>query len=100
MYKHHIYTQHASKHPIYTIYALYAPYIHHYMVYRYRERIHRERVLPILHRYVDVEAALECSAGKNLGVRQVFYFAQKAVVYVVRFEGDGEREGGRAVVNG
>ena len=40
--------------------------------------------MPILEKYPEVEACLECSAAALLNIRQVFYFAQKAVIYPLK----------------
>jgi GTPase SAR1 family protein len=44
----------------------------------------QNKVMPILEKYPEVEACLECSAAALLNIRQVFYFAQKAVIYPLK----------------
>eukprot|EP00949_MAST-11_sp_MAST-11-sp1_P005181 g5181.t1 len=43
-----------------------------------------KKVIPVLKAHREVEACLECSARAVLNIRQVFYYAQKAVVYPIQ----------------
>ncbi len=42
------------------------------------------KVMPVLAAHREVEACVECSAARLLNIRQVFYYAQKAVVYPIK----------------
>lgn len=40
-----------------------------------------EEILPIMNEFKEVETCVECSAKQPLNISEVFYFAQKAVLY-------------------
>ncbi|KAI8926690.1 P-loop containing nucleoside triphosphate hydrolase protein [Entophlyctis helioformis] len=40
-----------------------------------------EQIMPIMNEFKEVETCVECSAKQPLNVSEVFYFAQKAVLY-------------------
>lgn len=45
---------------------------------------HTEKILPIMESWPEVETCVECSAKTMKNVSEIFYYAQKAVVYPTR----------------
>ncbi|CAJ0574624.1 unnamed protein product, partial [Mesorhabditis spiculigera] len=45
---------------------------------------HTEKVLPIMEKWSEVETCVECSARTMKNVSEIFYYAQKAVIYPMR----------------
>ncbi|CAI4223896.1 unnamed protein product [Auanema sp. JU1783] len=53
---------------------------------------HTEKILPIMEAWPEVETCVECSARTMKNVNEIFYYAQKAVVYPTRPLFDAEEK--------
>lgn len=43
-----------------------------------------DKVLPIMNEFIEIETCVECSAKTMKNISEIFYYAQKAVVYPIK----------------
>ena len=43
-----------------------------------------DKILPIMNEFVEIETCVECSARTMKNISEIFYYAQKAVVYPIK----------------